>query len=427
MHKPRTLCTALALLACVGFPNRALAQDADVVIEWNRILQTTIGAPGANPPTVFQTRPYVYMHVAMFDALNSIDRVYHPYAIQLDGAGASREAAAAQAAHDVLVAVLPTQSATYDAALTATLSRLPADAARQGASIGAAAARALLELRRDDGWNRVPGAYVLPDLPGYWKPTPPQNSPATFTHYAEVVPFLFASARQFLVAPPPSLTSELYAADFNEVKALGSATSTVRTAEQTSIALRWAGVGSGTGLFAVWNNVVRDVSRRFGWTGLDTARAFALLNMAMHDGLIVSFTGKFLYGLWRPVTAIREADRDGNPATDADPSWLPLLATPPYPTYRGNMTCIAGAASRTLARVFGRNDIPFSVTWGGTGTNLDITRPYNGFRELADEEQRSRVYGGIHFEFDQLASMGVCTLLADYAVDNHLRARFLTQ
>ncbi len=145
--------------------------------------------------------------------------------------------------------------------------------------------------------------------------------------------------------------------------------------------------------------------------------------MAEHDALLISFNGKFLYGLWRPVTAIRNADVDGNAATNADPNWLPLIATPPYPSYPGNMACVAAASSRVLERMFGRDDIPFTVTWTGTTGNADITRSFNGFRQLADEEERSRVYAGIHFAFDNLASFGVCVPLADYITDNALRPR----
>ena len=145
--------------------------------------------------------------------------------------------------------------------------------------------------------------------------------------------------------------------------------------------------------------------------------------MTMHDGLLASFNGKFLYALWRPVTAIREAERDGNPETTADPAWLSLIPNPPYPTYPGNMTCMGAVGSRTLARIFGRDDVAFSVTWTGTTGNADIVRPFNGFRELANEQARSRVYGGIHFEFDQLASFGQCIPLADYAFENYMRRR----
>jgi hypothetical protein len=153
---------------------------------------------------------------------------------------------------------------------------------------------------------------------------------------------------------------------------------------------------------------------------LNTARLFALVNMTFHDTLFVSFSGKYLYGLWRPTTAIREADRDGNAATESDPTWTSLIPTPPYPTYPGNYACLASGMTRILERQFGRDDIPFSITWteaGGPGW----TRSYNGLRQLADEAARSRIYGGIHFTFDTSASVGVCVPLADHIFDNTLR------
>jgi hypothetical protein len=158
-------------------------------------------------------------------------------------------------------------------------------------------------------------------------------------------------------------------------------------------------------------------------SGLDTARAFALLNMTAHDALLTSFTGKFNYGLWRPVTAIREADRDGNDATTADPAWLPLLTTPPYPGHPGNMACIGASQSCVLTRVFGQDNIPFSMTWVMIDGSPSVTRAYTGFKELADQEAQSRIWGGIHFQFESQVSIGVCTPLADYAVDNYLRRR----
>jgi hypothetical protein len=245
----------------------------------------------------------------------------------------------------------------------------------------------------------------------------------TFTHYPDVDPFVIRDRFQFLSAPPPALTSELYASDFNEVKAIGGTTSTIRTPEQTSIAQRWAGIGTSTQFQMLWHNLLRDLARRSNLSAVDAARGNALLAMTMHDGLLVTFNGKFLYGLWRPVTAIRNADLDANPATTADPTWLSLIPTPPYPAYPGNMTCLAAVGSRTMQRFFGRDDVAFSVTWTGTGGNADITRPYNGFREIGNEQARSRVYGGIHYEFDQLASFGACIPLADYAFDNYMRLR----
>ncbi len=360
----------------------------------------------------------------MFDAVNSFDRVYQPYATWVDvPAGASRDAAVAQAAHDALVGVMPSQTAAYDAALATSLAGIPAQAAADGAAVGAAAAKAILELRTGDGWERPFPPLDLPSLPGYWKSTPPNNPTVTFTNYPGARGFIVENGRRFLPEGPPALTSERYATDFNQVKAWGAVNSTVRSAEQTQISNYWAGVGTTTPNQNVWNNLLGDLARSRGWSGLDLARGYALLNMTFHDALLTSMTGKFIYGLWRPVTAVREADTDGNDATQADPTWLPLLTTPPYPSAPGNMACIAGSMSRTMERLFGQDNIPFSVTWTGAGTNPTVTRSYNGFRHLADQQAYSRIWGGIHFEFETLSSLGACSLLGDYAADNVLRRR----
>ena len=419
--QPLRILRVVLVVVGIALPINAGAQVLDTVVEWHRLLQVTVA--GTATPTVFFTRPYALTGIAVFDALNSIEQVYRPYVIEVRApATASREAAVAQAAHDVLVALYPGQRATLDAALATSLSGRAAGPVAEGVQLGAAVARAVLASRANDAWNRLATPYLLPSLPGFYQITPPQNAVVAFTHYPGVQPFVLDRSRS-LVAAPPALTTALYAQDFNEVKAIGGTTSTVRTAEQTSIAQRWAAVGTSTQNQHVWSNVLRDLARQTGLSALDAARGYALLAVTMHDGLQATLNGKFLYGLWRPVTAIREAERDGNAATAADPTWLPLLATPPYPSYPGNMTCLASTGSRTLQRLFGRDDFRFSVTWTGTGGAADITRPYNGFRELANEQARSRIYGGIHFEFDHQASFGVCIPLADYAFDNYMQRR----
>ena len=416
------LCLAMLVTLSRGV---AAQSTADIVVEWNRILQSTLGTPGALDPTIFVTRPYAILHVAMFDALNSIDYNYRQYAVRVTPVGnPAREVAAAQAARDVMVSMFPTRAATFDAALAATLSRFPGDSGIQGAAIGAAAARACLSARSNDGWPRPAQLqYILPDLPGYWQPVPPQNANATLVHYQEVLPFALGSRNQFLMEAPPALTSQRYADDFNEVKALGGATSTTRTPQQTQTAQLWAGVGYSTSAPGVWYNLARDLARTRGLSGVDTARVFALLAITMHDALETSFSAKFLYGLWRPTTAIRNAHRDNNPATEPDPNFVSLIATPPYPSYPGNMACIGASSSMLFARIWGRDDIPFAVTWTGIAPNTDVTRSYNGFRQLADEEARSRIYAGIHFTFDHTASFGSCTAVADYVFSNVLLAR----
>jgi hypothetical protein len=413
---------ALAGIVAGAPPAGAQSGTTAMVVEWNRILNEAFAVPGANPPTTFFTRPYAIMNVAIFDALNSIEWRYRPYLVRVRAAeGASPEAAIAQAAHDTLLDMMPSQRARFHAALMASLAPIPAAAAADGAAVGAAVAREILEVRRSDGWSRTPPSYELPNVPGYWQPTPPNNPSATLTHYPDVVSFGLDGSQHFVPAPPPALGSQQYADDFNQVKSLGSVNSTTRTADQTLFARMIAGVGTTTGPNRLWNLILADLAVSRQLSGIETARAFALLNMGVHDGLRTSFNGKFLYGLWRPVTAIREAGRDGNPATEPDPGWLPLILTPPYPSYPGNIACVAAVSSRVLADVFGRDDVAFTVTWPDASGAPVLTRSYNGFRQLADECSMARIWSGIHFEFDQSASKGVCTQLADYILDNQLR------
>jgi hypothetical protein len=413
----RVMRTMVVLSALSASAAPAAAQRLETVIEWNRVTLAALAVPGANPSTVFVTRPLAMVSVAVFDAANAFDGGYHPYAgAPRPADGASADAAVAQAAHDVLVALLPSQRAAFDAALAASLAGIPDAAARAGADVGAGAAQATLDLRTGDGWARPFPALTLPALPGYWTPTPPANAAATFTNYPDVLGFIVPDGRHFLAEGPPALTSDRYARDFNETKTLGAADSAVRTAEQTLVARLWAPVGYSTAFWHVWNQVVGYVS------GLDAARAYALVNMTHHDALMTSFTGKFLYGFWRPVTAIREAHTDGNDATERDAAWTSLIPTPPYPGHPGNMACLGAAQARVLERVMGRDDVPFEVTWTGT-TAPTVTRAYNGFRQLADEGGISRIWGGIHFTFETQASFGACTRLGDYAADNVLRRR----
>jgi hypothetical protein len=230
--------------------------------------------------------------------------------------GASKQAAAAQATHDVLVALYPRQQEMFDAALAESLDGLPPDGCDQGIAVGQAVASAILDWRRTDRWDATPPPYVLPPELGLWQSTPPGFSPATFTHYSDVVPFATTHSRQFGPSPPPALTSVQYAADFNEVKEVGRVDSPSRTDDQTLVARLWAAVGTPTNSGDIYNNVARDVALAFGSDIVQTARLFVLLNVALHDELQTSWTSKFDYGLWRPVTAIPRAAEDRNVFTD---------------------------------------------------------------------------------------------------------------
>jgi hypothetical protein len=256
-----------------------------------------------------------------------------------------------------------------------------------------------------------------------WEPTP-AGQVAAFAQFPGVEPFGLLTATQFLPDPPPLLNSEEYAESVENVQAMGSVNSGVRSAEQTLLAKLFAGAGYGPNPFGLWRKVAHEVALSQRLSLIDTARVFALLNVAMNDGLQTSHTSKFIYNLWRPISAIRRADEDLNPATAADPGWTPLLATPPYPSHSSNLTCIAASAARALERVLGADGVPFSVTWTGTGGNPDETRMYERFSDLAAEAGVSRFYGGIHFMFEIEDSHEVCKQVADYLYRNTMQRKF---
>jgi hypothetical protein len=390
----------------------------NVVLQWNRVLQETIRTPGQHPPTIFPVRSFALMHAAIFDAVNSIDGTYTPYLTLVPASRrASQEAAAAKAAHDVLVALYPTRQDVFAAELTNSLNGIPPKRAWHGIRVGEIVAENLLAARANDGWNAAPPPYVLDLTPGNWQPAP---APAGFTQFPAVLPFALTSSTQFAPNPPPALTSAEYTAAFHEVKELGSVNSTTRTADQTQVARLWANVNTPTTVWFVWNNVARTVSIARNTTTADNARLFALMNISFHDALQTTMTSKFVHGLWRPVTAIRRADEDGNPDTAPDANWSSLIGNPPYPTYAGNHAAIGTSQSTILGLFFGRDDIRFEHTWEGAG---GATRSYPGFTAMANEEERSRVYGGIHFTFDQTAGQSAGRNVANHVFLNFMKPR----
>ena len=410
-----------AMVAATGFEAGAKHSSPAVVLEWNRVLQSTLAQPG-NPLT---PRFYAMMHIAMFDAINAIEREFEPYRVQLrPGRGGSADAAAAQAAHDVLVALNPSAAETYDTALAAGLGDRPSGFVRRGAEIGARIAKEILAWRQNDGWvvSQFP-PYSEPLLPGRWQPTPPAEAAAAFTHLQSAAPMAVLSATHFLPSPPPSLTSARYAADLNEVKLLGRFDSTARTDEQTTIARLWSGVGTTTGFFSVWNNMAGDVAQSRNLSLVETARVFALVNVSIHDALQTTQASKFVYGVWRPVTAIRAADTDLNAETDPDPAWLPLITTPPYPAYAGNLATIGASAARALELACGTNDMPVAITWKQSGGLPDVTRHFESFWQAAEEEAMARIYGGIHYRFDQEAGQQVGRSVAEFVFANVMTPR----
>jgi hypothetical protein len=390
--------------------------SSNVVLHWNEILLQSLSN---QPPRVPLSRNMALVHVAMFDAVNAIDRSYEPYHARVIGSrAASPEAAAAQAAHDTLVALYPTRQAIYDAALAEDLAGIPADRAGRGIAVGQEVARQILDLRSTDGASAIMSYTPPSNDPGQWHPTPPDFAPAGAVHVSQVTPFATESSSQFRPGPPPGLDTPEYAAAFNEAKALGSVNSTARTADQTQVAMLWRQALTN---HVVWNRIAQDVADDRDATLVEDARLFALMNMTLHDGLQTSFGAKYHYALWRPVEAIRRAAEDGNPATEADPAWTTLHpTTPPYPTYSGNAATIGATCATVLAGVLGSDAIPFEVRWDAYGFP-GVVRSYDGFWEAADELARSRIYGGIHFTFDSVAGQYIGRNVGGYVLDNFLR------
>jgi hypothetical protein len=409
------------MLAAFGVAARGTPHpgNAEVIIEWNEILQSVLPAGGLAPP-----RAYAMMHVAMFDAVNSIERDYGRYRVAVPAVpAASSEAAAAQAAHDVLANQFPASLPTFDAALQARLAGIQPWRAKIGSQVGKIVAAQVLSWRANDGWAIAPPPFVQPALPGLWQPTPPANLAAQFAQFRTTQPFGLLTPTQYLPPSPPPLDSPAYADSLNEVKQVGAVNSATRTAEQTQLARLFASVTSSTVHWALWNKVARDTARDHHLSLGETARLFALLNASIHDGVQTAHTSKFVYALWRPVTAIRRADEDFNSFTDPDPTWLPLLTTPPYPSYSGNMACVGASAARALALFYRTDAVPFNAVWIGSGGNPDVTRAYQGFWQMAEDQANSRVYGGIHFRFDNEASQLTCVRVPEYIYAHYMRPR----
>jgi hypothetical protein len=393
--------------------------DPTVIREWNTIAEGIV--PGSAGPTL--PRPFAMMHIAMFDAVNSIEGDFSPYRTRVFASRlASGEAAAAQAAHDVLASLYPANKAQFDGALEARLASINPWRAQLGSHVGREVAKKILEWRANDGWA-TPQAFTPPALPGVWQPTPPAFAPAAFVQAGDARPFGLPTPYYYLPRRPPSLNSQEYADAVNEIMAIGGTTSAVRTEEQTLQAKLWASVGYKDLWLGVWNQVARNLAADRRLSLLQSARLFALLNATVHDGVQTAQASKFVYQLWRPVTAIQRAGEDLNPATDADPTWMPLLTTPPYPSYAGNMACIGASAARLLALYFGKNDIPFTVQWTGLNGNADVARPFQGFWQLAEHQAVSREYGGIHFHFDTTASQESCPKVAGYIFGYYARPK----
>ena len=415
-HSPRRIANVtaslLGLLALVG-AGMLREAAADEVFDWNIAGFEVSAAGGQNNVVISRTMAMV--HLAVHDALNAIERRYEPYLYESRVEPAADPAAAiAAAARDVLVGVLPGWGkpeqrekalGIVDSAYTAALAKVPDGPSKiQGIAVGQAAAAAMLAARKTDG-SSAPPQYTPGAAAGQWRPHPNPvpadppisdpalaagNSPAVLPQWGQVSPFTMVAPWQFRLLGPPALVSADYARDYEEVKRLGGKNSSARTAEQSEIARFWY-EGSPQG----WSRIARIVAAERGLDRWDNARLLALVNVVIADGFVAGFDTRYLYNFWRPVTAIRAGDADGNEATAADAAWETFLNTPPIPDYPSTHSVAGGAASVVLARFFGNDQVAFTTTSGPPFAG--ITRSFKSFSQAAQENADSRVYAGIHF------------------------------
>ena len=372
----------LLLLTVISLPPVALA---DAVTDWNSHGATAVVAGGRGPGGYIDL---AYMHVAVYDAVNAIDGRYTVFAVSPTNVpvGASKDAAAVAAAYTVLRTLFPAQQVTLDARYAASLATIPDGQAKtDGIAVGIETALLFLASRVGDGRD-APVMYTPGSGPGAWIPTSP--APPAVVYLSQMRPFAMATASQFRADGPPALTSEQYTADFNEIKRLGCLNCPERTEEQRIIGLFYTDVGP-----AQTARGFRQLALDHPMGIADNARLFAMLYVALGDATIACVESKYYFGFWRPITAVRNADTDGNPDTVADPAWVPLAATPNHPDYVSGHSAQWGSFSETIRQFFGTKNINFTMTSVVTGTTRNFTSTDDINKEIID----ARVYVGFHF------------------------------
>ena len=409
------------IIVAVGIACAALipssSSRANMVTDWNETAEAVIRASTPSPP--IQIRALAIVNAAIYDAVNGIARTYQPYFVT-DAAppGARQEAAAAQAAFTALFGLFPGQAGLLEEKLAESLASIPGHRGRsqsiaRGRAWGEQVAQAVLAWRATDGLSTVVPPYFGGFAPGQWRSIPDGTVPGALPQYAMLVPFTMNNSSQFRPGPPPVLDSPQYAADVNEVKAIGRVDSAIRTETQTQLSLLWAATSP-----LEENAVARSVAPR-RYALVDTARFFALINFAACDGMIAGFDAKYHYGFWRPFHAIRLADTDGNAATEPDPLWTSLIPAPNHPEYISTHSTVTGATMRVLALLLG-NQTPFTLS---SPALPGVTVTYQSFSDAAVEVGLSRIWGGIHFRTACEVGRAVGESIADQAVTNYLLPR----
>ena len=390
----------------------ASARDTgEIVIAWNQALLRIVKTPGAQPATVHPTRSFAIVHAAIYDAVVSITRDAPPYLVSVQASHGTRpDAAAATAGHDTLVALYPAVRGALDQQLATELAAMPDGAGKQqGIQVGHMVAERLLAIRATDGSATTPPPFVAGNQPGDYRPTPPNFPAPVFTTWGKVTPFVLDNAAQFRPKAPPALTSAAYAQALNEVESLGQDTSTTRTADQTVIAKFWA-----PPIWNTWNEIAENAALAHHTNLETTARLFAVLNLSFADSTIAFYDAKYFYQLWRPVTAIRLANTIGNPAIVADPTWTPLAATAPDPSYPSAHAVISGAGAAVLSAFFGNQDrirLTSDVLPGPV-------RTFASYTDVATEAGLSRIYAGQHTRIDIEVGSQLGQAIAQFALQH---------
>jgi hypothetical protein len=422
-HALRWLASCAAVLLLITFaagnatatPKRSPASTGDptVISDWNAIAVSTLVGDTTKQP-VEDILYMGFVQAAVYNAVVGVEGRYVPYRFRAHAPrGTSVQAAAVAAAHKVLVTYVPAAQATLDAAYAASLAQIHDGTAKtKGLAFGIRAAESLIRLRANDGRN-APIFFTQPEAPGVWRPTPP-GLPMSAPWLGFVTPLLVHSPTQFGPRhPPPALTSARYARDFAEVKALGSHDSTARTAAQTSTALFFSG-----NALVQYNAALRDQVGVRHLDIVDSARMFAAIDMSVADAIISVWHAKYVYGFWRPITAINLAETDGNPATAADPTWVPLLTTPPYPEYPSGYNVFNSTVTHGLENLFQTRHLQLTLT---STAVPGVQRHYDSGRAERQDVVNARVWLGIHFRFADTAARQMGRGLAAWTLDHYFQ------
>jgi PAP2 superfamily len=401
--------------AASGSPIADAAGSCQSVIDWNKRLVTILGTPGAQKATVHPTRSLAMLQAAEYDAVVSITHAAQPYHSTVPAPGDARpDAAADQAAHDVLAALYPAQRADLDAQLTNELAALPKGQATQdGVLVGAAAANQIVDLRSTDGSTATAAPFMPGVQPGDYRPTPPKFGAPMYQTWGSVTPFVLQSGQQFRPATPPAVSTAAYATALDEVRSLGRDTSTTRTPDQTVAGKFW----SSTPIWITWNEVTQQLTLDRHASLSDATAVFSSLDLALADTTIALYDGKYHNPVWRPVTAIQLGGGTVNPAIVADPTWNPLTPTAADPSYPGAHSALSEAAATVLTDFYGPNQ-PVHVT---AKADPGVTRNFATLAAAADEAGLSRIWAGQHTRIDhqagqQLGNQVALTVLHDVPV-----------